>query len=299
MILPQQRVFLWFFFLSFLAAGVERESEEEKSFGDFIIESNDSPYRTLNFTFGPNDFSRLVEVTRYNVLNNKDTLLRTLNLALQRRKLKKVTKKSNTWAVSEAEHAERLQCTKAVRFRIVPVDSWKLSSWEGRSTPDTENSFQVMCSDENSRGVQYNMDVASLCWKEWGITQPSISNHSGCFQMIWEVCTNHLSIWRISFQTILSNAPPFCQRCVGVWGNRFLLYFYLLLMNLPSWTFTTYVIIRRTPQIKMAHWERKWLLLLSPCYWLMPMCFQDWTVITCFPFCHSWFQFPSYPSQGF
>lgn len=32
---------------------------------------------------------------------------------------------------------------------------------------------------------------------------------------------------------------------------------------------------------------------------LMPMRFQDWTVITCFPFCHSWFQFPSYPSQGF
>lgn len=86
--------FLGFSF--FLAAGVERESEEEKSFGDFIIESNDSPYRTLNFTFEPYDFSRLVEVNRYNVLNNKDTLLKTLNLALQRRKLKKVTTKSNT-----------------------------------------------------------------------------------------------------------------------------------------------------------------------------------------------------------
>lgn len=107
--------FLGFSF--FLAAGVERESEEEKSFGDFIIESNDSPYRTLNFTFEPYDFSRLVEVNRYNVLNNKDTLLKTLNLALQRRKLKKVTTKSNTWAVSKAEDAERLPCTKAVRFK--------------------------------------------------------------------------------------------------------------------------------------------------------------------------------------
>lgn len=97
MILPQQRVFCGFaFFFSFLAAGVERESEEEKSFGDFIIESKDSPYRTLNFTFEPHDFSRLVEVNRYNVLNNKDTLLKTLNLALQRRKLKKVINKSNT-----------------------------------------------------------------------------------------------------------------------------------------------------------------------------------------------------------
>uniref|UniRef100_A0A8D2MPZ4 Phospholipase A2 n=1 Tax=Zonotrichia albicollis TaxID=44394 RepID=A0A8D2MPZ4_ZONAL len=83
-------------FQKYKAPGVERESEEEKSFGDFIIESSDSPYRTLNFTFEPYDFSRLVEVNRYNVLNNKDTLLKTLNLALQRRKLKKVTNKSNT-----------------------------------------------------------------------------------------------------------------------------------------------------------------------------------------------------------
>uniref|UniRef100_A0A8C5NLV1 Phospholipase A2 n=1 Tax=Junco hyemalis TaxID=40217 RepID=A0A8C5NLV1_JUNHY len=83
-------------FQKYKAPGAERESEEEKSFGDFTIESSDSPYRTLNFTFEPYDFSRLVEVNRYNVLNNKDTLLKTLNLALQRRKLKKVTNKSNT-----------------------------------------------------------------------------------------------------------------------------------------------------------------------------------------------------------
>ncbi|KFW74982.1 Cytosolic phospholipase A2 zeta, partial [Manacus vitellinus] len=71
-------------FQKYKAPGVERESEEEKSFGDFIIESKDSPYRTLNFTFEPYDFSRLVEVNRYNVLNSKDTLFKTLNLALQR-----------------------------------------------------------------------------------------------------------------------------------------------------------------------------------------------------------------------
>uniref|UniRef100_A0A8C5UBQ1 Phospholipase A2 n=1 Tax=Malurus cyaneus samueli TaxID=2593467 RepID=A0A8C5UBQ1_9PASS len=83
-------------FQKYKAPGVERESEEEKSFGDFVIESKDSPYRTLNFTFEPHDFSRLVEVNCYNVLNNKDALLKTLNLALQRRKLKKVINKSNT-----------------------------------------------------------------------------------------------------------------------------------------------------------------------------------------------------------
>ncbi|XP_075283717.1 cytosolic phospholipase A2 zeta isoform X3 [Opisthocomus hoazin] len=77
-------------FQKYKAPGVKRESEEEKSFGDFVIESKDSPYRTLNFTFEPYDFSRLVEVNRYNVLNSKDTLFKSLNLALQRRKLKKV-----------------------------------------------------------------------------------------------------------------------------------------------------------------------------------------------------------------
>nr|XP_025951379.1 cytosolic phospholipase A2 zeta-like isoform X3 [Dromaius novaehollandiae] len=77
-------------FQKYKAPGVERESEDEKSFGDFVIEAKDSPYRTLNFTFEPYDFSRLVEVNRYNVLNSKDILFKTLNLALQRRKLKKV-----------------------------------------------------------------------------------------------------------------------------------------------------------------------------------------------------------------
>ncbi|XP_030900380.2 cytosolic phospholipase A2 zeta isoform X2 [Melopsittacus undulatus] len=75
-------------FQKYKAPGVERESEEEKSFGDFVIESKDSPYRTLNFTFEPHHFNRLVEVNRYNVLNSKDTLFKALNLALQRRKLK-------------------------------------------------------------------------------------------------------------------------------------------------------------------------------------------------------------------
>uniref|UniRef100_A0A8C0GHV7 Phospholipase A2 n=1 Tax=Chelonoidis abingdonii TaxID=106734 RepID=A0A8C0GHV7_CHEAB len=76
-------------FRKYKALGIERESEDEKSFGDFVIEVKDSPYRTLNFTFEPYDFDRLVEVNCYNVLNNKDMLLKALNLALSRRKLKK------------------------------------------------------------------------------------------------------------------------------------------------------------------------------------------------------------------
>lgn len=82
-------------FQKYKGPGVKRESEDEKSFGDFVIETKDSPYRTLNFTFEPYDFSRLVEVNRYNVLNSSDTLLKTLNLALQRRKLKNVINTAN------------------------------------------------------------------------------------------------------------------------------------------------------------------------------------------------------------
>lgn len=83
-------------FRKYKAPGIKRESEDEKSFGDFVIETKDSPYRTLNFTLEPYDFHRLVEVNRYNVLNNKDTLFKTLNLALQRRKRKNVINMSNT-----------------------------------------------------------------------------------------------------------------------------------------------------------------------------------------------------------
>lgn len=54
-----------------------------------------------------------------------------------------------------------------VQDRILEVNIWKLSSWGGTSTPaDTENFFQVMCSDENSRDVQCYMDVASSCGEE-------------------------------------------------------------------------------------------------------------------------------------
>lgn len=79
-----------------LPIGIERESDEDKSFGDFTVEGKDSPYRTLNFTYEPHEFDKLVELSCYNVLNNKDIILEALNLALSRRKLKK--------AKTRAEH---------------------------------------------------------------------------------------------------------------------------------------------------------------------------------------------------
>ncbi|XP_053123364.1 cytosolic phospholipase A2 zeta isoform X2 [Hemicordylus capensis] len=80
-------------FHKYKAPGIERESEEERSFGDFAIEGKDSPYRTLNFTFESHDFDRLVELSCYNVLNNKDTILKALSLGLNRRKLKNDSRK--------------------------------------------------------------------------------------------------------------------------------------------------------------------------------------------------------------
>uniref|UniRef100_A0A8D0G9S7 Phospholipase A2 n=1 Tax=Sphenodon punctatus TaxID=8508 RepID=A0A8D0G9S7_SPHPU len=80
-------------FHKYKAPGVERESEDEKFFGDFDIAGKDSPYRTLNFSFEPHDFDRLVGVSCYNVLNNKDTILKALSLALNKRKLKEEHRK--------------------------------------------------------------------------------------------------------------------------------------------------------------------------------------------------------------
>ncbi|XP_066474417.1 cytosolic phospholipase A2 zeta [Tiliqua scincoides] len=77
-------------FRKYKAPGIERETEEERFFGDFTVEGKDSPYRTLNFSFESQDFDRLVELSSYNVLNNRDTLLKALSLALKRRKLKKM-----------------------------------------------------------------------------------------------------------------------------------------------------------------------------------------------------------------
>ncbi|CAJ0917903.1 unnamed protein product [Ranitomeya imitator] len=69
--------------------GVFRETDEEKVFGDFVLKRNDSPYRTQHFTYETNDFNRLVELNRYNVLNNEQTIKSGLKAALERKKIKR------------------------------------------------------------------------------------------------------------------------------------------------------------------------------------------------------------------
>ncbi|XP_076704623.1 cytosolic phospholipase A2 zeta [Callospermophilus lateralis] len=71
-------------FRTHLAPGVEQQTSEEKAFGDFDINGPDTPYGMMNFTYEPREFDRLVALSRYNVLNNVDTVRHALKLALDR-----------------------------------------------------------------------------------------------------------------------------------------------------------------------------------------------------------------------
>ena len=64
---------------------MERQTDEEKACGDFVISGPDTPYGMMNFTYEPQDFERLVALSRYNVLNNVETVRQALRLALDRR----------------------------------------------------------------------------------------------------------------------------------------------------------------------------------------------------------------------
>uniref|UniRef100_A0A8C5R4M6 Phospholipase A2 group IVF n=1 Tax=Leptobrachium leishanense TaxID=445787 RepID=A0A8C5R4M6_9ANUR len=79
-------------FRKFKAPGVPRETEEELSNGDFSLTAKDSPFRTKNFTYESVHFDQLVEVNRYNVLNNQEQILEALRASLERRKHKATRK---------------------------------------------------------------------------------------------------------------------------------------------------------------------------------------------------------------
>ncbi|XP_067847273.1 cytosolic phospholipase A2 zeta-like isoform X2 [Heptranchias perlo] len=73
-------------FRNYKAPGVERTSEEEKYYGSFVLEAEQSPYSTLQFTYTANDFDRLVDLNCYNVMNNKDIILMVLKQAMARKR---------------------------------------------------------------------------------------------------------------------------------------------------------------------------------------------------------------------
>ncbi|RXN38788.1 cytosolic phospholipase A2 zeta-like protein [Labeo rohita] len=73
-------------FKQFKSPGVKREGKEEMKEGDFNTDFTNlsSPFSTLKLTYEPEDFQMLANLTTYNILNNKDVILNTLNKALMR-----------------------------------------------------------------------------------------------------------------------------------------------------------------------------------------------------------------------
>uniref|UniRef100_A0A9J7XCL9 Phospholipase A2 n=1 Tax=Cyprinus carpio carpio TaxID=630221 RepID=A0A9J7XCL9_CYPCA len=73
-------------FKQFKAPGVKREGEKELKEGAVDVEFNSSTssYLTHKLTYTPDDFQRLINLTSYNIQNNKDVILNALNKALNR-----------------------------------------------------------------------------------------------------------------------------------------------------------------------------------------------------------------------
>ncbi|XP_055989946.1 cytosolic phospholipase A2 zeta [Sorex fumeus] len=65
--------------------GVERQTAEDRAFGEFSVDGASTPYGTTNFTYTPEEFERLVALSRYNVLNQAGRVRQALELALRRR----------------------------------------------------------------------------------------------------------------------------------------------------------------------------------------------------------------------
>ncbi|KAJ8289414.1 hypothetical protein GJAV_G00001040 [Gymnothorax javanicus] len=71
-------------FRDYRSPGVRRVGKAEHKDGEVDVESKHSPYRTMNLTYEPEDFQRLVSLTAYNVTNNKEMILQALRLAMEK-----------------------------------------------------------------------------------------------------------------------------------------------------------------------------------------------------------------------
>ncbi|XP_065100992.2 cytosolic phospholipase A2 zeta-like [Paramisgurnus dabryanus] len=74
-------------FKEFKAPGVKRVCEMELKEGDVNVNltGDSSPYITRKITYTPEDYDKLINLTSYNILNNKDVILKTLNQAVKRK----------------------------------------------------------------------------------------------------------------------------------------------------------------------------------------------------------------------
>ncbi|XP_068424165.1 cytosolic phospholipase A2 zeta-like [Clinocottus analis] len=68
----------------FKQPGVKRETEEEIRAGEVDVSSKNSPYVTKKLTYTEKDYDALVDLTTYNILNNKKSILGALRKAMER-----------------------------------------------------------------------------------------------------------------------------------------------------------------------------------------------------------------------
>ncbi|KAG7328602.1 hypothetical protein KOW79_008546 [Hemibagrus wyckioides] len=69
-------------FKEYKAPGVRRRGKKEIQEGNIDVSSSASPYATQHITFDTEDFQKLVDVTSYNIVNNRDSIRNALKKAL-------------------------------------------------------------------------------------------------------------------------------------------------------------------------------------------------------------------------
>ncbi|XP_029962561.1 cytosolic phospholipase A2 zeta-like [Salarias fasciatus] len=72
-------------FKHFKSPGVKRQTEEEIRAGEVDVSSENSPYTTKHMLYKPEDYQALIDLTSYNILNNKETIVQVLHKALKKK----------------------------------------------------------------------------------------------------------------------------------------------------------------------------------------------------------------------
>ncbi|XP_061694069.1 cytosolic phospholipase A2 zeta-like [Syngnathoides biaculeatus] len=70
-------------FKQFKQPGVKRKTEEELKDGEVDVHSSNSPFTTGNLTYTEEDINSLVQLTSYNVANNKEIIMETFHKVLK------------------------------------------------------------------------------------------------------------------------------------------------------------------------------------------------------------------------
>ncbi|XP_043929441.1 cytosolic phospholipase A2 zeta-like [Protopterus annectens] len=76
-------------FRTYKAPGIKRNSVKEKTNGSIDVQSRGSPYRTAYVSYSVDDFSQLVNLNCYNVMNQKEIIMQAINMALHRKRQSK------------------------------------------------------------------------------------------------------------------------------------------------------------------------------------------------------------------